>query len=94
MLFRFRSWILWLIFLFAFWAPFARIGGAHPGTTWLFLSGLLASHGILSIAYASIAVMALAILLAVVAALLRTWAAAYLGRGALSKSARGSGSAR
>jgi len=82
-LFRFRRLVLILIFVLGFWAPLDRIGGARPGTTWLFLSGLLASHHILPIAYSSIFVMGLAILLAVIAALLRTWAAAYLGRGVI-----------
>jgi protein-S-isoprenylcysteine O-methyltransferase Ste14 len=80
-LFRFRSWVLTLLVVFGFWSPWERAGGAHPGTTWLFLAGALTRSGILSIENASIAVMAVAILLALLAALLRTWAAAYLGRG-------------
>jgi protein-S-isoprenylcysteine O-methyltransferase Ste14 len=74
---RFRRWALLLIFVIGFWAPFERLHGAHPETTWLFLSGLLARHGILPIAYASIAVMGAAILLALLSALLRTWASSY-----------------
>jgi protein-S-isoprenylcysteine O-methyltransferase Ste14 len=81
MLFRFRRWALVLIFAAGFWAPFDRMGGAHPGTTWLFLAGMLARYRILPIAYSSIAVMGAAILLALLAALLRTWASAYLGPG-------------
>ena len=81
MLFRFRSWVLTLLVVIGFWAPWERAGGTHPGTAWLFLAGALARSGILSIGNASIAVMAVAILLALLAALLRTWAAAYLGRG-------------
>ncbi len=80
-LFRVRRWALLLIFVVGFWAPFGRIGGAHPGTTWLFLAGMLAHDRILPIAYASITVMGAAILLAVLSALLRTWASAYLGYG-------------
>ncbi|MGC1782688.1 MAG: isoprenylcysteine carboxylmethyltransferase family protein [Acidobacteriaceae bacterium] len=76
-LFRFRSWVLTVLVVFGFWSPWERAGG----TTWLFLAGALARYGILSIGNASIAVMAIAILLALLAALLRTWAAAYLGRG-------------
>lgn len=78
-LFRFRRWALIVIFFIGFWAPFDRIGGARPGSTWLFLSGLLADCHLLPIAYSSIAVMAVAIVLAVISASLRTWATAYLG---------------
>lgn len=78
-LFRFRGWILFLIVLIGFWAPLDRAGGARPASTWLFLSGTLARHNILPVSYASIAVMGAAILLAVLGALLRSWAAAYLG---------------
>ena len=63
------------------------MGGAHPGTTWLFLAGLLAHYHVLPIAYSSIAVMGAAILLALLAALLRTWAAAYLGHSVVRDSA-------
>jgi protein-S-isoprenylcysteine O-methyltransferase Ste14 len=80
-LFRYRSWILTVLVILGFVAPWQRIHGARPGSTWLYLAGILARHGIFSIAGASIAVMAVAILLAVLAALLRTWAAAYFGRG-------------
>jgi protein-S-isoprenylcysteine O-methyltransferase Ste14 len=86
-LFRFRRWVMVLIVALGFWAPWERMGGAHPGTTWLFLSGWLASTGFMSIAYSSIAVMAAAILCALLAALLRTWSAAYLGRGVVKDSA-------
>lgn len=81
LLFRFRFWILFVIFAAGFWAPLDRIGGAHPGTAWLFLAGELASHDLLPIAYSSIFVMAVAILLAVLGALLRTWAEAYMDSG-------------
>lgn len=77
MLLRFRDWVLISLFALGFWAPFERMGGAHPGTTWLALAGWLARSGILPITGSSIAVMAAAILLLVLAALLRTWAAAY-----------------
>jgi protein-S-isoprenylcysteine O-methyltransferase Ste14 len=77
--FRFRRWLLLLIFTIGFWAPWERIGGARPGTTWLFLAGLLARYSRLSMGDASIAVMGAAILCALLAAMLRTWGAAYLG---------------
>lgn len=86
-IFRFRRWVLLLIFLIGFWAPWERMGGAHPGTAWLFLAGVLAHAGLLPIAYSSIAVMGVAILFALLAALLRTWGSAYLGRGVVRDSA-------
>ncbi len=78
-LFRFRWWVLLVIFVFGFWAPFDRQGDVHSGSTWLWLSGTLASYRILPIADSIFLVMGVAILLVVSAALLRTWAAAYLG---------------
>jgi protein-S-isoprenylcysteine O-methyltransferase Ste14 len=78
-LFRFRRLALFIIFFVAFWAPWARLAGAHPGSTWLWLAGTLAANKILSIATATVLVVALATLAMFLAALLRTWAAAYLG---------------
>lgn len=80
-LFRFRGWIFSALITLGFWAPWERTGNAHPGTVWLMFAGALTRMGWLPIAYASIAVMAMAILLAVMGAGLRTWAAAYLGTG-------------
>jgi protein-S-isoprenylcysteine O-methyltransferase Ste14 len=78
-LFRFRRPVLFVVFFIGFWAPWERLKGAHPGSTWLWLAGTLASHGILSIASSTIAIVAVATLLLLLAALVRTWAAAYLG---------------
>ena len=77
-LFRYRRSALILIFVCGFWAPLDRLQGAHPASTWLWLSGVLASQGTLSMATSTVLVMGLAILMALLAALLRTWAAAYL----------------
>lgn len=77
MLFRVRYWLLALIAVVGFWSPWERVRGAHPGTTWLFLAGALARYRILPIAYSSTAVMGAAILLAFLAAILRTWAAVF-----------------
>lgn len=86
LLLRFRYWLLGLIALIGFWSPWERLGTAHGsmhlGTTWLYLAGGLARFRILPIAYASIAVMGLAILLAFGAAVLRTCAVAYRDKGA------------
>jgi protein-S-isoprenylcysteine O-methyltransferase Ste14 len=78
-LFRFRRLVLFVVFFIGFWAPWERVGGAHPGSTWLWLAGTLASHGILSIASSTMAVIVVATLVLLLAALVRTWAAAYLG---------------
>src|ERR1035437_1186982 len=78
-LFRFRRGTLFVIFFVAFWAPWERLGGAHPGSTWLWLAGTLAAMGFLPIATSTIAVIAVATLALLLAALVRTWAAAYLG---------------
>jgi protein-S-isoprenylcysteine O-methyltransferase Ste14 len=78
-LFRFRRWALLVIFALAFWAPWERLGDAHPGSAWLWLAGTLAATGLLSIATSTVVVVALATLALLLAALVRTWAAAYLG---------------
>jgi protein-S-isoprenylcysteine O-methyltransferase Ste14 len=78
-LFRFRRWALLVIFALAFWAPWERLGDAHPGSTWLWLAGTLAATGFLSIATSTIVVVTVATLALLLAALMRTWAAAYLG---------------
>lgn len=76
LLFRLRYWLLGLLVLVGFWSPWERMGNSHPGTTWLFLAGALARYRVLPIAYSSTAVMGLAVLLAMLAAMLRTWAVA------------------
>lgn len=78
-LFRFRRLALSVIFSMAFWAPWERLGGAHPGSTWLWLAGTLAATGLVPIATSTILVVAMATLLLFMAAVVRTWAAAYLG---------------
>ena len=78
-LFRFRRLTLCVIFFVAFWAPWERLGGAHPGSTWLWLAGSMAAMDFLPIATSTILVVALATLALLVAALVRTWAAASLG---------------
>ncbi|MHB1935086.1 MAG: methyltransferase family protein [Acidobacteriaceae bacterium] len=79
LLFRFRRVALFVIFFLGFWAPWERMGGAHPGSAWLWLAGTLAAAGLVSIATSTILVVALATLALFLAALVRTWAAAYLG---------------
>jgi len=85
----FRLRLVWIVLIVAlgFWAPLDRMGGQHVSSTWLVLAGLLARHHLLPIEEASIAVVALATLLALKAASLRTWAAAYLGSGVVMDAA-------
>lgn len=86
-IFRIRRWLLAAIILFGFWAPWERVGGSHPASAWLVLSSWLTRSGVLSIGDSVIAVMAVAILLALLAALLRTWGTAYLGSAVVHDSA-------
>lgn len=78
-LFRFRRIVLIVVFSLAFWAPWERVGGAHPGSTWLWLAGTLQAMGFFPIATSTIVVIAVATLALLLAALVRTWATAYLG---------------
>ncbi len=79
LLFRFRRLALIVIFFVAFWAPWERFGGAHPGSAWLFLAGTLTTLGFFSIATSTVVVVTIATLALLLAALVRTWATAYLG---------------
>lgn len=83
LLFRFQSLALIAIFFVGFWAPWERLGGAHPGSTWLWLAGSLAATGLLPIASSTLVVIGTATLLLFLAALVRTWAVAYLGSDAM-----------
>ena len=78
-LFRFRRMALIAVFAVAFWAPWERMGGAHPGSTWLWLAGTLQTMGFFPIATSTVVVTAIATLALLLAALVRTWASAYLG---------------
>jgi protein-S-isoprenylcysteine O-methyltransferase Ste14 len=78
-LFRFRRMALVLVFAVAFWAPWERIGDAHPGSTWLWLAGSIQAMDLLPIASSTLVVIAVATLALLLAAVIRTWAAAYLG---------------
>jgi protein-S-isoprenylcysteine O-methyltransferase Ste14 len=79
LLFRFRRVALIVVFAVAFWAPWERMGGAHPGSTWLWLAGTLGAMGFFTISTSTVVVIAVAMLALLAAALVRTWAAAYLG---------------
>ncbi|HET9099984.1 MAG TPA: methyltransferase [Acidobacteriaceae bacterium] len=76
-LLRFRRVMFTLVFVIAFWAPWERVGRAHPGSTWLWLAGTLTAIGFFSIAISTLLVISTATLALLLAALVRTWAAAY-----------------
>ena len=78
-LFRFRRIALIVVFFVAFWAPWERLGGAHPGSTWLWLAGTLQAMCFFPIATSTIVVIVVATLALLLAALVRTWATSYLG---------------
>jgi protein-S-isoprenylcysteine O-methyltransferase Ste14 len=79
-IFRLRFWIHALIFFLAFAAPWSRwLSMDRDGSTWLLLSTSFARNGWMSFTGATVAVLVLGTLLALAAALLRTWGSAYLG---------------
>jgi protein-S-isoprenylcysteine O-methyltransferase Ste14 len=78
--FRFRLVIGLLLYFLGFWAPWARYSGTGSvSTTWLELSGALASAHWLSLNSATILITAIAILCAVKGTIFRVWGTAYLG---------------
>jgi protein-S-isoprenylcysteine O-methyltransferase Ste14 len=79
--FRFRVAIGFLLYVLGFWAPWERYGNNAGSitTTWLELSGALASAHWLSLSSATILVTAIAILCALKGTIFRVWGTAYLG---------------
>jgi protein-S-isoprenylcysteine O-methyltransferase Ste14 len=77
--FRLRFLILCLIFILGFTAPWDLAWHLDSIRTWQTLAAWTARAHWLPFSTATIAVLALGIVLAVIAAWLRTWAAAYLG---------------
>lgn len=74
--FRYRLLLLTLVFLLGFWSP-----GFRTPSVWILAAAALAHHHMLDIRSASLVIGEFAALLAFFAAVLRTWAAAYLGSG-------------
>jgi protein-S-isoprenylcysteine O-methyltransferase Ste14 len=81
--FRFRMVIGLLIYVLGFWAPWARYlgGSGRVSTTWLELSGALASAHWLSLESATILITVIALLCAIKGTIFRVWGNAYLGAG-------------
>ena len=76
---RFRAPLLALIYALGFWAPWERYTSLTLGarTGWLLLAALPARAGWLSFTAASQLTLVLAIVCAIAAALLRSWASAF-----------------
>jgi protein-S-isoprenylcysteine O-methyltransferase Ste14 len=90
--FRFRIVIGFLLYVLGFWAPWARYlgGSGRVSTTWLELSGALASAHWLSLNSATILITAIALLCAIKGTIFRVWGTAYLGTAIVhDKSMRG-----
>ena len=81
-IFRLRFWILAVIFFLGFATPWdwsRRLPMDHLGSTWLLLSTWIARNGWMSFTGATVLLLVLGTLFALVAALVRSWASAYLG---------------
>jgi protein-S-isoprenylcysteine O-methyltransferase Ste14 len=76
--FRLRFFIIAVIFLLGFMAPWNSFLHLDSIRTWQYLAALPARAGWLGFSAATITVLVLGILSALLGALLRTWAAAYL----------------
>jgi protein-S-isoprenylcysteine O-methyltransferase Ste14 len=77
--FRFRFLIHGIIYVIGFTAPWNYALHYDTIRTWQLLASTVARRGWLSFSEATIAVLVVGIFFATLAALLRTWAAAYLG---------------
>ena len=78
MLFRYRTYILTVIVVLGFWSPWDQWFGWPATRVWLIVPQQLARLGLMSLQNATIALTIVAVACAVAAALLRTWATAYL----------------
>jgi protein-S-isoprenylcysteine O-methyltransferase Ste14 len=87
--FRHRLAIGFFIYLLGFWAPWIRYGpfAGRSTSTWLELSGALASTHVLPLHFATLIVTLLAIVLAALGAAFRVWGTAYLGAGIVTSGA-------
>jgi protein-S-isoprenylcysteine O-methyltransferase Ste14 len=76
--FRLRFFIIAVIFLLGFMAPWNNLLHLDSIRTWQYLAALPARAGWLGFSAATITVLILGILFALLGALIRTWASAYL----------------
>jgi protein-S-isoprenylcysteine O-methyltransferase Ste14 len=87
--FRFRLLIGVVLYVLGFWAPWLRYGAdrGHITTSWLEITGALASHHWLELQPASLLITSLAVVFVAVGAMLRVWGAAYIGSATVKSSA-------
>ena len=85
--FRLRSLIHAVIYVLGFWAPWNYLLHLDTIRTWQLLAAYLYRAGWLSFSAGTIAVLSAGILLATLAAALRTWASAYIGASIVLSSA-------
>jgi protein-S-isoprenylcysteine O-methyltransferase Ste14 len=78
MLFRYRIYILAIIVVLGFWSPWDRWFGWPSMRVWLVVPQQLSRLGLMPLERATLTVTAVAVLCALVGALSRTWATAYL----------------
>src|SRR5882757_2992199 len=78
MLFRYRTYILTAIVVLGFWSPWDQWFGWSSMRVWLLVPQRLSQLGLMSLHNATMALTIVAVACAVTAALLRTWATAYL----------------
>jgi protein-S-isoprenylcysteine O-methyltransferase Ste14 len=85
--FRFRFLIHAVLYVVSFVMPWNKWLHLDTVRTWQWLASLLSRAGVLGFSQATLLVLVLGICFALAAALLRTWGAAYLGRGVVQDSA-------
>lgn len=84
--FRLRYLIHGAIYVLGFTTPWNYWLHLDTVRTWQWMAAQLTRHGVLSFSSATVAVLVVAIVLAVLGAALRTWGAAYLGSGVVQDS--------
>jgi protein-S-isoprenylcysteine O-methyltransferase Ste14 len=93
--FRLRIWILAVLFLLGFAVPWnyaLHLDGRGPNAhLWGWSAAMLAKSGVTNIGTAFNVLLAVGVVLAFAAAVLRTWAAAYLGSEVVQEAAMHSG---
>src|ERR1700733_2331479 len=86
--FRLRYIIHWVIYILGFTAPWAHLLHPEAGrSSWLLLAAWPARNHWLTFSAATIALLLTGALCALAAALLRTWASAYMGASTVQDSA-------
>jgi len=88
LLFRFRVLVFVLLYVLGFFPPWEwGVRNGNNGTLWLASSTLFARSGWASLAAATVAVTAVALVCLVMGTILRVWGTAYLGHGVMRDTA-------